>query len=386
MKDRDELLRSSRRRSAVLGETSREAGSSVLTDLTELDVRAGQGLERDAKLRVDQTRTKLQQARETIQEVPKELGALTAGIEEELLRIGYKVEEARSFTAWERFLLFIGQRDKAEVSRLKRLEDQSVDESIRQITKLVLRTIEELGDIEKDYERAVGNYSADANLALQKLKEAQPKFEEATALREKYAAAIETLKLELESGTVDASARPQKEQELEILQKQYQQTHLRETDLLIIIKIANEAIRELQKNRDAAQETITSIHGMRRQLLEKQEGFSSILNNALTGVKSAARIERFNTIDPALNKTITVITDMNVKVAAGAMETLAARLEKAAIDPERSLQLAQELAENTREFLEKLEAIAAKAEEGRGGVSSSSGDDDSSLQDLGTQP
>ena len=49
---------------------------------------------------------------------------------------------------------------------------------------------------------------------------------------------------------------------------------------------------------------------------------------------------------------------------AGAADTFTDRLSKAAIDPDTSLRLAQQLARDTAEFLAKIEAIAEEVEKG----------------------
>lgn len=371
MAGQSDMLRQIEDRKARVGRLGEEARTTVIKDLADLEVRAGQGFAKDAEAIASQSRTRLELARETIARLPKELGQLTSDLVEELLHLGYTVEEVRSFTAWERILVWMGARDKAERSCLERLEQQSTRESVQRISELIVGTIEGLGAIEKEYETAVNDYNLATKLALQKLQVAQPRYESTRRSREGLEAAIKVLELELEPGAVDASARPAKEAELDILKRDYHDAHLLEIDLMVVLKVAEEAIKEVGKNRAAALEAIKAIHGMRRQLLEKQDGFSSILTNAMTGLKAAARIERFNAIDPSYNKAITAVTEMNVRVAGAATETFSNRLAKAAIDPETSLRLAQELAQSTAEFLEKLAAIAEEAEKAQRGEKAS---------------
>lgn len=367
MAERQDILAETRERRSTLLRVTKESHSTI-SDLGDLELSTVKNTQ-ELESRVNEKKNKLQQARSEIEKLPKELGDLTAGLEQELINIGYTVQEARSFTAWERFLLFIGQKDSAEKSRLERLENQRVDITVEQINKLTLGTVRELGEIEKDCEKAVDDFSGGIKMETGKLEEAQPKYEKIKTKRGEIEAARDDLKRELEAGTVSASERPEKEKELDELEKTFHKLHLVESDLLIVIKVAQEAIDILQKNRTALLELVKSIHGMRRQLLEKQEAFKSILENCMTTVKAGAKIERFNAVDPTVNKVVSLLTNVNVAVAAGGMETLADRLSKSSMDPDEALRLSQKLAEETSVFMEKLAEIAEEVEKGGARVS-----------------
>lgn len=370
MAERD-ILKETRERRVRLERATRES-DSVITDLEDIGTRVGQGLEHEIETSAGQKLNKLKESRVYIEKLPKELGELTAGLEEELIKIGYTVEEARAFSAWERCLIFFGQKDLAEKRRLERLQNQSIRESLKQIGKLTVGTVNELGGIEIECNESIEAFGEDIKLEVNKLREAQPKYEEAIKIREAFEAQVKELKRELDAG-ISATERPVREEKLEELEKKFQKAHLYESELMIVIKIAQEAIPILQENREALQQLVKSIHGMRRQLLEKQEAFKSLLENAMTAVRSQAKIERFNAIDPVRNKVNALLTEINIKAAAGGMETLADRLAKASIDPDLSLRFTQELSQVTADFMVKLAAIAEEVEKGARRPSDSAG-------------
>lgn len=347
------------------------AKPSVITDLEALDLKSAGEVSRVAQGANREYLTKLQQAREFSDKMKGDLADLSGGIVERLREIGFSIQEAGTYqTGSERFYAFFGSlgiksaQDTADRLRLQRLRTQTTDQSVKQISWFVVATVEGLNAIEREFEAARSDYKQSIGLALNKYEEAQPLYEQARTKREELEVQLKKLKLDLESGQVSVSDRPAKERELHELQGEYDKIHLYEQDMMIVIKVAQEANLELQKNLDSAQRSIESIHGMRRQLLEEHENYKSILKHAMKSVKAHAEIERMNVVAPAHRAAISVITENNTKLARGAMETFTDHLAKAAISPEESSRIAREYAEATSSYLERLAELAKDVERG----------------------
>lgn len=148
------------------------------------------------------------------------------------------------------------------------------------------------------------------------------------------------------------------------IQRDYQKTKLREAELVEIVNNAQRAIPEIQKNRDAARESIQAYRQMRRGLLEKLKNFEEVMKNAMTSVRARARLERYQNMDPAINKTISLVTEHNIKHAGAAMQIAIDRASKAAINPEESLRLAQEIRGYIEEYMRGLESLEDEAQRG----------------------
>ncbi len=336
---------------------------------------------------------RLQVAKEFGQKMQQELGALCVGIEEGLAQIGYSVSESYNFSGSEKFWAFLGRfhkksLDRAKVMRIQRLETQDVKQSVNEIVKRGTETIKQLGEIEKEYEKDAESYKNLLTYIIDRLQKAQPKFKQIKTTREELEAQVKNLRLELESGTVSEDERPSKEQEFEDLQRKYQAALLEETELVEIINNAQRAIPEVQKNRDSTHQSIQAIRQMRRGLWEKLKNFKDVLENAMTAVRAQARLERYENIDPAINKTVTLVTEHNIKVAGAAMQVAIERAAKAAISPEESLRLAQEIRSYIDGYMDGLSKLEEEAQKGaRVPVpeSDSGSDDTGSVDQLGDQ-
>ncbi|MBI1975336.1 MAG: hypothetical protein HYS57_03180 [Parcubacteria group bacterium] len=369
-----------RARAARLASLQKEARESVTATLDDLDVRERP---KATQVRQEQVKTasqKLQEAREFGERMHQDLRDLCSGLEQRLAEMGYAVTQAYQFSQMERFVA-IFSKDRAQRSRLARLERQSVRELVLELNRLTADTINELGEIQGRYEGDETDYTRDIKRAIAKLKAAQPRYQEAKALREELEGALKTLKLELEAGTISEEERPAKEEEFDQLNRDYQDALLIETGQLEIVKQAQWAIPELTKSRDSAKQAITSIEQMRIGLLEKQQHFTNLFENAMTAVIAQLRLERFQNMDPAFNAAVTKLTEHNIKVAAALMDTAIERAKIAPISPEESLRLTTEMKANVEAWLrgiEELEEITAKG--ARQPVPS--GDDDASGNDV----
>lgn len=359
-------------RSGNLRKLGDEARSSLKQglDLSDLDsVRTKADVTQAVQERVSNASARLQAANEFGQKMQRELGQLCIGIEQSLAEIGYSVSESYNFRGSEKFWAFMGKfstkaLEKAKVMRIQRLENQTVEDSVNEIINRVIETIKQLGEIEEDYKSDSTSYQETLTYMINRLKEAQPSFKAVKTERESLEGQVKTARLELESGTVTEDERPDKEKEFEELQRKYQKALLEETELLEIINKAQQAIPEVQKSRDAAHQAIQAIRQMRRGLLEKQQNFETVLKNAMTAVRARARLERYENIDPAFNKNIALVTEHNVKVAGAAMQIAIERAAKAALDPNESLRLAQEIRGYIEEYMRGLENLEDEAMKG----------------------
>ncbi|MBI4991717.1 MAG: hypothetical protein HZB99_00675 [Candidatus Harrisonbacteria bacterium] len=385
-KTTDTLLDGLKERRGQLGKL--QTGVTTITGLDELDVTKEGGAKTTAQV-LKGASSKLAEAKVFGDRMEQELRDLCMGLETKLEEIGYSVSDSYRFRGTEKVWAFFGGlglkscTDRAQRLRLHRLQTQDVQESVKEVNDLVEKTIRELGEIEKQYLADIGDvkagtgYNATLRLVIEKLKEAQPKFREVKERREKFETELKTLQMELESGTVSESERPAKEDELEELRKNHQKAYLLETELHEVIQNAQRAIPEIQKNRDAAQQAVQSLRQMRRGLLEKMENFRIVLETAMTAVRARAKLERYENVDPALNKTITLLSEHNVKVAAAAMEIAIERAKHAAINPEDSARLLNELTESINTYATELAALEEDAKQGarkKRGTSQANGD------------
>lgn len=353
-------------RSARLG---REVQQTAITSLESFDVetqeKTPERVREAHNQRFADSSQKLQVAKVQIDQMREDLRGLCIGLEERLNEIGYRVSEAYQFQGWEKFWSFVGFADKAADMRYQRLQKQEVDELVEEVKKLTQGTINELGQREEEFEEAKGEYRATHKRTIQKYEQAQPKYKAAQAAREKLDAEIKERELELESGVISEDVRPQKEDELEELKRERFAKHLEELDFLGVVTNAQRAIPVIEQNIDAAEKSVLAIHQMRRDALEKIQNFTTLLDNAMVSIRNRATLERYESTDPAFNKTVTLITETNIKMAGAAMQVAKQRLAKAAIDPEKASQLMDELLGHINEFLEGVSDLEEEAKEGR---------------------
>lgn len=365
-------LKELRERRADLARTV-DQRQNFITNLKDLDVTQENAY---SQKQVERLHTKLEIAKKFGEDMQRELQVLCAGLEATLEQIGYTVTEAYDFQGMEKIWSFLGDygsarfQNRAHRNRMLRLNTQNTDQSIRELNELVVETVQELGRIEDEYIVNIGTvdkktgYSYSLYVAIEKLKTTQPLYKAAKDRKEDLDVEIRTLKLELEAGNVSDDERPAKEEELEDLEKAYNAALLEEAEYLEIVNAAQKAIPILKDNREAAQKTIQALRQMRRGLIEKQEHFEGILKNAMTSVRARAKLERYQSIDPAYNKAITLVTDLNIKVAGAAMQIAMERATKSPVDPQTHNRLTQELLGHINEYLTSLIALEDEVKKG----------------------
>ena len=367
----DQLRESINSRRGKLAQASKSARDGVITSLDDLSIQRTDRTVHRYEERSSEAKSKLQIAKEVGEQMQRELGTLCSDLEEKLADIGYEVSQAYTFQGMEKFYLFLGNfglkslTNKAHQLRIVRLENQSVKQSVDLVIKLIHTTIDELGAVEREYTIDIVEYKATLNKIIQKLKAIEPEYKEAKVERERIEEEVKSLKLELDAGTIEESERPAKEEEYEQLQRDCQDALLKETDALEILNNAQRALPEVQKNRDAAEKSVIAIHQMRRGLMEKTENFKTVLERAMTAVVAKAKLQRYNVMDPAINKVITEITNHNIATMGANLQVAMTRAAKAAIDPKESMRLTNELIGHINEYMEGLVHLE---EEAGGGV------------------
>lgn len=358
-------------RTAVTQRTARlerGAAESAITALDEFDItREDATPERVREVhtqRLADSSQKLQLAKEQINQMREDLRAMSIGLEERLNEIGYKVSEAYQFQGWEKFLNFFGAKQKAVDIRYVRLQTQEVDQLVAEIKKLTQETINELGEREGEFEEAATEYRQTKGQVIEKYKQAQPRYKAAKGERENLDAEIKEREVDLESGVVLEDERPQREKDLEEVRRLRHRKFLEETDFLGVVTNAQRSIPILEQNTKAAEESIVAIHMMRRDALENTQNFTTLLDNAMVAVRNRATLERYESTDPAFKKTVTLVTQTNVNMAGAALQVAKQRVARAAIDPERSQQLMNELMGHIQEFLDGVIILEEEAKEG----------------------
>lgn len=248
--------------------------------------------------------------------------------------------------------------------RIERLQNQQVKQSVDLVSNYVRTTVNELGEVENQYKSDANDYKETINLILAKIEKSKPEHKAAAEHREKLEEQVKSLRRELEAGMVADDERPAKEQELEQLERDCQDSLLEETDRLEVLNNAQRALTGVKDNREAAEKSVIAIHQMRRGLLEKMENFRSVMENAMTAVIARAKLERYNVMDPAINKVVTEVTNHNIAVAGAAMQLAMDRAERAAIDPKEADRMTNELLGHIADYLNRLTGLADEAEAG----------------------
>lgn len=358
-------------REARLG-TPREDRQSYVTSLDDLKVSD----ERPTATKAPQVESghttpgiqRLQAAKEFGAKSSEELKDSCVGLIAKFESIGTEVTEAYHFKGIERFWALFGKSgvDKAQRVRLVRLQKMDAQKTVNQLQAFADQTIKELGIVEGMHVKQVAAYNEALRVQHEKLKEEQPQYKEARERRQALEVDRDSLKLELESGTLSEDERPQKQHDLEELEKQVHNALAEETDHLTVITNALRAIPVNQKNRDAHQQEIISIHQMRRDLLEKMQNFEELFKGAMISVLTQAKLERYDAVDPAMNLTISRLTEVNIKTAAAAMTIAIERVSKAAVSPEESLRFAEEMRERIAEWMKGIEALEEAVARGSG--------------------
>lgn len=346
-----------------------ELERQLRNDLTQLPGSERQRGEYDD--RVQQPRTKLDRAKVVYENTRKELEGLNAGLEEQLAQIGMRIEDAYRFKGREKAMVWFGQAlgikdlvERAQQRRIDRLHEQDLDDLTRGINEHIRITIERLGSTETEYKEDVTEYNASLKRTIDRYQDAQPRYEAARTEKERLKIEMEAARQNLEAGLVSETERPQAEAKLEELRRLHHDAELEETDQLEIIRICQQALPTVQKDRDAANQAIVAIHQMRRSLLEKQLNLGVIFERAMTAVRARVEIERYNATDPAMNKAISEVTKHNLAVAGAAVEVLAKRLQKDVIDPADAVKLVQELTDHLNQFAAALSESEGKVEKG----------------------
>jgi chromosome segregation ATPase len=317
--------------------------NGVFTDVDDILILSGN------KQAVAKTGSKLDHAREVGHKTTDELRTLVEGLDQRISEIGITVAEAQNFQGKERFINALGKlglgfaKKKALQMRHDRLQTIDLTDAVKEIQNFVSSTIIQLGQSEADYKEDVTQYKHKLDEVLDKQIQATPQYLTVQAQRQKVENDLTTLKDELTAGTLSQAERPEKERQLEDVQRHYDDLILQEKTLAAVVKEATEAIPALQEDRDAANQSMQSLHAMRQGMMEKFNNLRVILERAATAVKAQAKAELYKSVDPAFNKAIDVITDNNIATAGALLETWADRIKHSAIDPERSKELLNQL-------------------------------------------
>ncbi len=352
---------------------------STITNLDDLDVT--RATEKETASDSNKRRTKMEQAKEFEGKMSEELGTIMQGIEDEVDGLGIQVVNAPKYQGMEKFLYFIGQKERASVRHLRRLKEMNLQEKVDRVFEHGKAAIVGLGKIETRHVEDVGKYDTSLKNTLRKYKEAQPEYKRWQETRSSLEIELNGLNLELQAGTVSETERPAKEVELDELKKKLHKAEMEEKSYLAIVTDAQRTIPIVQNSRDGAQKEIEAIHVMRRALLEKLENVKVMFETAMTNVITKAELERVRVIDPTINRTTTLIAEHNEKTAGAVLELVAERLNKAAVDPAKSAELISNLMGHMKEFAQRMDAIAEEAERGNR-VPAGNGADGASASDF----
>lgn len=361
------------------------ADKSIVTSLDDLDV-----TRQETKIvqAPGERRTKMQIAKEFEQKATVELAEVMKGIEDELAGIGMKITTVERYQGIERFWKLIRNKERADSLRLQRMRSMNIQESIDRIEQHVHDVIDGLGKIEANHVSDVKKYDESLKRTLKRYKEAQPIYKDWREKRKDIEVDLAALETDLKAGTVSEEERPAKETELDELKKKLHEAEIQEKAHLTIVTDAQREIPNVQNSRDGAQKEIEAIHTMRLSFLEKLNNTRVMLETAMTNIITKAELERVRIVDPAFNKTLTLIAENNEKTAGAVLEIVAERLGKAAIDPAKSAELISNLMGHMKEFAERMDAIATEAEKGTraplgdgGNESAGNGRDESTSDD-----
>ena len=337
---------------------------NYITNLEYLDLQPDQTKvgEQKAKVAV----SKLDEAREHYVKMQSELRTISSGIIAKYQEIGQMVADAYQFQGYEKFIMMFGEwgKNKAHQRRLERINGLNVVDLVKQINEWAVETIKTFGVREQDNLADEFAFNMELDKQLKKLKQGQVELRKIKQEKEDLVTEIKTIELELGAGVVDEVVRAEKEKERDDLQRKINEILRQEIDALGVVAVAQRSIPELTKTRDAAANSVMAIRQMRRDLLENQENFREILERSPTAVKDQAVVESYKSIDPALKKTISMVVEHRIKVAGGLVETALERINKAAIDPKKSNELAVELIGTIQKLLDGVAKLEHEAKEG----------------------
>ena len=311
----------------------------------------------------DQRGNKLAHAKEVNVKTAAELKTLCEGLDTRITEIGVVVAEAQKYQGAEKFYSALGHlgfkwgKDKAAIARHERMQKLDLRQAVQEVQNYTVETIKQLGESEQDYKLDLKMYQDKLTEVLNKQSTATPPYLAIVAKRQELEAKVNTAKEELSAGTLSQAERPQKEQDLEAMERQLHEAQLQENSLLAIVKEAKEAIPDLQKDRDAAAESIKALHGMRQSMFEKFSNLKVVLERATTAMKATSRLELYSSVDPAFNKAIETITGNNIAAAGAALETYTDRIKHAAIDPQKSQEFLNELLGHMSDFAKELQDV-----------------------------
>lgn len=348
-------------------------GASVLQDKTVAtalhDVDSIVRPDSESPPRSSDPHPKLRRANAVAQKTEEELRGLCEGLSERIAEIGVMVADAyEPHGLREHILTLLGHcglraaQHEAAVLRQQRLHTLSLQEAVNEIERYVKQTILDLGESEVEYKDDLTAYERDLNDILKKQADGTPIYLDAKAARESLQ--TQTKAAEAIAKTAEERERPKAEQQLEQLKRALTNAQMIEATALSVVKEATEAVPEVQKSRDAAAEAIQSLHSMRQSMLEKFSNFKIVLERATTAMRARARIELYESTDPAFNKSIDLITANNIATAGAALEVMADRIKKAAIDPGRSQELLNELLGHISDAAQELELIELNVQAG----------------------
>lgn len=341
---------------------STETVESTITNLDDLDVTKTSSIEvaSDANRR----RTKMQIAKEFEVNMESELGEITKSIDAEVSGLGLVVLNAPKFQGMEKFLNLIGRTDSAQVRRLRRLKSMNLRDKVSLVSKHGNAAVVGMGRLESRQVGDVKEIDASLDTSHAKYKEAQPLYKQWQAKRKELEVDVSNLELELNAGTISEDERPAKEKEFDDLKRELHKARMEEESFLVVIKEAQTNIKSNQIKRDGALKQIEAIHIARRSLLEKLEGLAALFNTAMTDVITKAELERYNLIDPTINRTATLLLESSEKTTGAVLALVAERVNKAYLDPAKSQELMSNLMVHLKEWAAKMDEMAADAERG----------------------
>lgn len=318
---------------------------------------------------VTQPHSRLERARTINHRTQEELHTIVEGLNAKIAQIGIVVAEANKPHGMREHVLtilgncgFNSAKHNAAALRQVRLHDLNLTAVVDEIGQYVKQTIQNLGESETEYKVDVAAYQKSLDEILKKQELATPQYLAAQVRRALLKTQVDGLEA-LAKGASE-NDRPAAEGRYEIAQRELEQAQLEESTFLATVKEATEAIPRIQIARNAAADAIQSLHSMRQGMLEKFLNFKSVLERASTAMKALARIEMYQSTDPAFNKTIEVILENNVATSGAALEVWADRLKHAAIDPEKSQQLLQELLGHITDYARDLQQAEAQVKAG----------------------
>ena len=361
LKDKESELRSD-----VLNLKDKETGFRDVDDAI-IDRREDT---RTQTARPNERNPRLRRAAEVSAKSTAEIKAMIAGLRQRRAEIGIRLQQADQYQGFaEKSLAFLGKigfksaAEHADNLKDDRIQEMTIDDGVQEIERYTNECILELGRSEEQFTLKRNDLDASINHALRTYREANPEYLKAKQLREKLQMEVDSLTEELKAG-LGESERPDKERELDAAKRKLAAAQLDEVRFFEAVDKAQQALPALQADRDSANEAIRMFHGMRQGMKENKDNYANLLKNAAVAMKARARLELFNSVDPALHKTIDAILANDIATTGAAQEVYTERAKVAVIPPERMAELNKEFLDNVMDTLNKLNAIESQTAKG----------------------